>query len=272
MSDDEANDPGEPEDPGTGDPTGGAEAPGRMGGSAAAAEAAQGPDPDDDEDLWGSSDPDRRPVDRRLIYAAIGVVAVIALAFVLFGGNDGSSDGTDAASGTKTSNGEGAVTQLTSQVAPYNAQNITPSTLPAGAVSTGCGDWDSAFNFPPKEVADGVYIWSDFQGWHVRLAGTAVSSLRGSVTGQYVPALQSPTTAQGVKVTKDDLGKALKFDLVAGEKPVGFDFSAGCRQKELTFDLTSNGTSVAPETIHLGSRGVVKEFPLVARRTLPVPG
>ena len=66
--------------------------------------------------------------------------------------------------------------------------------------------------------------------------------------------------------------RSAKETLTAGDAPVGFDFSAGCKQKEFTFDLSSDGTTVGFDKIHLGSRGIVKEFPLVARRTLPVPG
>lgn len=234
----------------------------------------------DDEDLWGATERAGEPVDRRILFGVIGVVAVLVIAFLVFGGGGGGS-GSDAggdrgedvqttAAPGETTKGEGT-TQVTSQRAPFAATGITPTTLPPGAPTDGCGDWDTAFNFPPKEISEGVYIWSDFQGWHVRLSGTALTELSGSVTGQYMPPLQNKTGGD-VTVTPDEAGNRLTFTIRPGMEPVGFDFSAGCKQKELTFDLTSNGTSVPVEQIHLGDRGAVKEYPLVARRTIPVPG
>lgn len=229
----------------------------------------------DDEDLWGASERSGEPVDRRIIYGIIGVVAVLILAFLVFGG--GGSDGGDDEQAVKTTTPDGqpaadpASTQITSQRAPFGAVGITPTTLPPGATPTGCGDWDTAFNFPPKEIKEGVYIWSDFDGWHIRLSGTVVPELSGSVTGQYTPPVQGQTGGD-VVVTPDEAGKRLTFTIKPGMEPVGFDFSTGCKQKELTFDLTTNGAAVPFEQIHLGDRGAVKEYPLVARRTLPVPG
>jgi len=99
-----------------------------------------------------------------------------------------------------------------------------------------------------------------------------VPELSGSVTGQYMPPVQKQTEGV-IQVTPDEVGHRITFSMApSGSEPVGFDFSAGCNQKELTFDLTSEGTSLPVEQVHLGSRGAVKEYPLVARRTLPAPG
>lgn len=232
----------------------------------------------DDEDLWSSSDRDGQPVDRRIVFGIIGVVAVLVLGFLVFGGGGGSDDGDGGEQAVKTTTADsktptddGGTTQITSQRAPYSG-GITPTTLPAGAVVTGCGDWDTAFNYPPKEIQEGVYIWSDFDGWHIRLSGTVVPELVGSVTGSYMPPVQSKTGGD-VTVTPDEAGNRLNFTIRPGIEPVGFDFSAGCKQKELTFGLaTTGGAEVPVEQIHLGDRGSVEAYPLVARRTLPVPG
>ncbi|MCU1369452.1 MAG: hypothetical protein JWO77_646 [Ilumatobacteraceae bacterium] len=230
----------------------------------------------DDEDLWGASERNGEPVDRRIVFGIVGVVAVLVLAFLVFGGGGSDGDGDEQAVKTTTADGQppadGGTTQVTSQRAPFGAVGITPTTLPPGATPTGCGDWDTAFNFPPKEIKQGVSIWSDFEGWHVRLSGTTVPELSGSVTGQYTPPVQGQTGGD-VVVTPDEAGKRLTFTIKPGVEPVGFDFSTGCKQKELTFVLTTtNGAEVAVDQIHLGDRGAVKEYPLVARRTLPVPG
>jgi hypothetical protein len=218
---------------------------------------------------------------------AIGAVAILALGFVLFdGGSDDSTTASTASTVTTTTAltagsgpgaatppaGAGATTQVTSQPTPDGAVTLTPSTLPAGAVPGGCGDWDAAFNFPPVEMTEGVFIWSGFDGWHVRLAGDAPGIVTGSVTGQQVPELYSAPEAPGVTTTIDDANNRLSFELTAGDQPVGIDFNAGCAQHELTFELTTNGSPVPVESIHLGKRGVVEELPLVARRTLPEPG
>lgn len=230
----------------------------------------------DDEDLWGASERSGEPIDRPIVFGVIGVVAVLILAFLVFGGGGSDGDG-DEGEAVKTTTpagqppADGATTEITSQRAPYGATGITPTTLPPGATTDGCGDWDTAFNFPPKEISQGVYIWSDFDGWHIRLSGTDVPELSGSVTGQYMPPVQGQTGGD-VTVTPDEAGKKVSFTIRPGMEPVGFDFSTGCKQKELTFDLTTNGAPVPVDQIHLGDRGAVKEFPLVARRTIPVNG
>ena len=231
---------------------------------------------DSEEDLWGSGDAAPSvPFSRSAVIVGVVVLVVLVIGFFAFsGGSDGDGEKgntADNAGETKTTTADGK-TQITSQQAPWGATELTPSTLPPGATLTGCGTWDAAFNNPPTEVADGVFIWSDFDGWHVRLAGANPATVTGSVTGQVTPTLQSEATAPGVEVKQDDAAKRLTFNLTGGEVPVGFDFSAGCKQKELTFDLTTAGTAVAVDRIRLGSKGVVKEYPLVARRTLPAPG
>ena len=224
----------------------------------------------EDEDLWASDAPP--PLNRTVIIAVAVAVVLVIIGFVVLGGDDSGNEGPTASGGGTSAAADGGTTQITSQQAPFGAKVLTPTTLPPGAVPRGCGTWDTAFNNPPKEVVDGVYVWSDFDGWHVRLAGPTLSSVSGTVRGQYLPALQSPATAAGVTVTPDAAGKRLVFELEAGEQPVGFDFSAGCDQKELTFDLVAAGAAVPLERIHLGSKGVVEEVPIVARRTLPPAG
>lgn len=237
-----------------------------------------------DADLWGPPSGNGNGTDLRVVVVVIGVVIILGLGFVLFDGGSESSSSTSKTTGTastlvppaadvaSTAPGDDATTQLTSQSAPDDAATLTPSTLPAGAVPRGCGDWDAAFNVAPDEVTEGVYIWSDFEGWHVRLAGDAPGSIAGSVSGQVLPELYSPPDAPGVETTIDEGANRLSFELTGGDQPVGIDFNAGCEQQALTFELTSDGAPVPVEQIHLGKRGVVVELPLVARRTLPDPG
>lgn len=205
------------------------------------------------------------------IVAGVACLAIAAgAAAVLIGGDDAPAE-RPVGRALSTTPRIDETKVLESQTEATPSAQLVPTTVAPGA-EVKCGQWDLAVNFQPKELTRGVSIWSDFDGWHVRLAGANPATVTGSVTGQVTPTLQSEATAPGVEVKQDDAAKRLTFNLTGGEVPVGFDFSAGCKQKELTFDLTTAGTAVAVDRIRLGSKGVVKEYPLVARRTLPAPG
>lgn len=223
------------------------------------------------EDLWSPAGRQRETIDRRPLLAVAGILTLLVLGLIAVGGTDDEGRAPAAPSGGAEGPADDATPQLTSQQAPWGAPQLTPSTLPPGATPHGCAEWDGAFNYSGKTLTDGVYIWSDFDGWHLRLAGTSIRELSGSVTGRAVPPLKSKTPGD-VRVVENEHRRRIEFTVRPGPEPVGLDFEAGCEEQELTFDLKTDGAPVPVEAVHLGHRGVVDEYPLVARRTLPRPG
>lgn len=144
---------------------------------------------------------------------------------------------------------------------------IVPTTQPGGALPTGCANWDPAFGFAPEPI-EAVAIWSDFQGWHVRLAPGELTSISGTVVGQVVPALADAPLPPEVTVQADAERTALTFTIEAGAEPVGFDFSADCAQKQFTFEvLGPDGEPLPLDQVQLGQAGRAPAWPVIAQRT-----
>jgi hypothetical protein len=148
---------------------------------------------------------------------------------------------------------------------------LVPTTQPGGALPTGCANWDPAFGFTPEPL-EAVGIWSDFQGWHVRLAPGELTSISGTVAGQVVPALANAPLPPEVTVEADAERTTLTFTIEAGSEPVGFDFTADCAQKQFTFEvLGPDGEPLPLDQVQLGQAGRAEAWPVIAQRT-PVAG
>ena len=144
----------------------------------------------------------------------------------------------------------------------------TPTTIAGGVLPTGCADWDGAFGFDPDPI-EGVAIWSDFEGWHVRLGPDGPDSVSGAVVGQVVPVLSEDPLPAGVEVGTNDEAAKLVFSLTSGPEPVGFDFAADCAQKQLTFELLGpDGMPLDAGEIQVGRSGEAAVVPVIAQRTM----
>lgn len=214
----------------------------------------------------------RRPRPRRAWGSAvIGVVLVLgasAIAFVVAsGGTEPSERPVGQAKSLVPQYPEGSEPPLTTTtVAP-----LAPTTLPDGALPRGCEGWDQAFGFAPASI-DGLAIWSDFDGWHLRLAPGVAASISGKVSGQVVPQV-SGAAPSGVTLTPDVDSASLGFEIVAADEPIGFDITADCAQKQLTFEAFGPDGSVVPiDQVQLGQGGGATVWPIVAQRIAPPAG
>lgn len=79
---------------------------------------------------------------------------------------------------------------------------------------------------PAPDAQPGVYVWVDFDGWHLRVVkGEGVGQVSGEITGSDEPILKGMVAADPSAATVE--GKVLRFDLPAEGKPItGFDFSS----------------------------------------------
>lgn len=208
---------------------------------------------------------------------AIGLVLLVvgaaALAAVLVGGDGGGDRPVGeliGSEGIEALDADAPETDGTGASAPQPAAvddgPRTPTTLPDGALPAGCGDWDPVFGFPPETVSS-VAIWSDFQGWHVRLAPDGPASVQGRVVGVVTPVRSATAPAGDVEVEVDDAARAVVFTIRAGAEPAGFDLQAACDQKQLTFELVGpDGQPLDPSTVQVGRDGRAAVVPVVAQR------
>jgi hypothetical protein len=214
--------------------------------TARGAKAAAKPVDDDWDDDW--DDEDERGgggrKDLTLVYAVVAAAIVIVLAVVLTRPSD--DDATSNASG-----GEGAPT--TEQVAEI-VKNWQ------GAVGDAVGENGADAQARAVE-APGIYIWTDFQGWHVR-------SNRGEDVVLTLTATQvRQKTSDDYDNSNDEADLPFLTEAVvtipAGDGSTGVGFDLG-GSETASFSFTVNGQPVPAGEIFLGGgEGVADANPVV---------
>jgi len=199
-------------------------------------------DDDDWDDDWDRDDRGGRK-DMTLVYAVVAAAIVIVLAVVLTQDKDsGSNDGAPA---------NGAQTNTSQPAAPEKNWQ--------GAVGDAVGDKGSDAQ-SRAESAPGVYIWTDFWGWHVRNNGTsdvvvtvAADQVRVKDSDDYNDDNEDSTTAFKTEA---------QVTLPAGDGSTGSGFDLGVSESA-TFTVTAGGENVPAEQIMLGGgEGVADESPV----------
>ena len=194
------------------------------------------PVPDDDwDDDWDDEDSDRGGKrDLTLVYAIVAAAIVIVLAVVLTRPSDDDSTGDAGPSG-----GTAAAT-----------------TAPAAPVKNWQGPVGDAVGQNGKEAqaraetAEGIYIWTDFGGWHLRNNGAEEATVT--------------IAADQVKEGGGDGSFATEatVTLPAGDGKEGKDIDLG-NSESATFTITIGGTNVPAEKIFLGgAEGVADANPV----------
>lgn len=208
---------------------------GRRGRRAAKGAARDDWDDDwDDEDDWD----DRRPAggrrDLTLVFGLIAAVLLVVLVVVITKKDSGSSDGstTGATPGASGS-----------------------TTVPQGF----CGDWPASFGGDGKNVAkaEGVYVWSDFDGIHVR--ANQAKAVEVKVTGNTdfkVKDAGDGTTASATS------GKEITLSLPAGKGASGPDLDVPCETTSLGFEVTQGGARVPAASIKVGGDATAEANPV----------
>ena len=209
------------------------------------------------DDEGGAGIPREKAV--RIAQIALVALAVIVVIAVLVSKGGDKKD--DAASGGTGSDGK---TTQTTAAKPKKAQWPTEvSGRPAQLGKT---------NQPAPEVnpkaAPGVYLWSDFDGWHLwTVGGEGVPAINGTLTsGDVVDKAVLAVPGKGT-LTKD--GKVVTFTLPAGEGISGVDFNPGFFAKTIAFTLTDeDGQPVDAKLIKMGPHLKPAPVPLVMQKTV----
>jgi hypothetical protein len=224
------------------EPTEGAEATDDAGAVPAATRTKRSeprPVPDDDwDDDWDDEDDERGPKrDLTLVYAIVAAAIVIVLAVVLTRPKD--DNGT-------TNGNEGAAATTTAVAAPVKNWQ--------GPVGDAVGK-DGADAQKRAEGGEGVYIWTDFGGWHLRNNNTQ----EVTVTVSADKVRQKSGDGKG-----DDAPFAteLTVKLPAGDGAEGVEIDLG-DSENATFVVKAGGKDVPADQIFLGgAEGVADANPV----------
>lgn len=207
---------------------------------------ADGSDDDWDDD-WDDDDEGRgNKRDLTLVYAIVAAAIVIVLAVVLTRPKDDPANSTATGGGTNN----GAVTTTADPAPVKNWQ---------GDVSDAVGD-KGADAQARATSGPGVYIWTDFWGWHVRNNNAAEAKVTVAA-----PQVRVKTTDD--YNDDDEKGDApfstsATITLPPGDGKTGQGFDLG-GSESATFTVTIDGQNVPPADIKLGgAEGVADANPV----------
>ncbi|HEY4377696.1 MAG TPA: hypothetical protein VGM93_11080 [Acidimicrobiales bacterium] len=222
-------------------------------------------DDDDDWDRGGRGGPGGPRRDLTYVVGIAAVVLIIALVVVLANKGNNKDD----------SKANSPTTQATQA-------GQTPTTGHGGF----CG------NLPPQlggqgKVAvsgkDGVYLWSDFFGVHVRAKGPDVTTVKITATAPikvkdtadpknkeekklYDASYAAWSAAAGNGASATSSGNILTITVPAGSAPLGPNLDVPCPVTNMTISVSTPAGPVAADTIHLGDTGAAPRNPFDIQR------
>ena len=205
------------------------------------------PADDDWDDDW--DDDDRPKRDLTLVYAVVAAAIVIVLAIVLTNGND------DQGSDTQTT--------AAATASPDATEPAQPNKVWQGPVGEELGDAGSQME-ERATSGPGIYLWTDFCGWHVRNNGDAEIAV--TITGPKVR-VRAEEGVLGDGECQGDEGSAefgteASFTVAPGDGSTGEGFDVS-DSETVTVEITRDGQPVPPAEIKLGGGdGVASENPV----------
>lgn len=135
----------------------------------------------------------------------------------------------------------------------------TTATTQAGGL---CGNWPAALGGAGKNVTeDGVFVWSDFTGIHIRARGSAETIVK--VTGDTSYKVKNEDAAFTASAKE---GTEVTFTFPAGDGAAGPDLDVSCEVGRLTIEATSGGAPLAADKIHIGDTGRADANPVTYSR------
>ena len=202
------------------------------------------PAPDDDwDDDWDDDDDGRGGRrDMTLVYAIVAAAIVIVLAVVLTRPKDDNNT-------TATNDGNGAATtQVTAPVKNWQ-----------GPVGDAVGK-DGADAQKRAQSAPGVYIWTDFGGWHLRSNNT--SDVKVTVTADQVRVKKTDDGKDDDEKNDAPFATETEVTLPAGDGKTGVGLDLGTSES-VSFTVTRDGQNIPATEIFLGgAEGVADANPV----------
>lgn len=225
------------------EPDEGIEATDTAADAAPAKPARSKPVPDDDwDDDWDDDDDGGRggKRDLTLVYAIIAAAIVIVLAVVLTRPKDD-----DSSTNASTNNGNNAAT--TAPAAPEKNWQ--------GGVGDAVGK-DGADAQKRAEGAEGIYVWTDFGGWHLR--NNTGDDVSVTVTADQVRVKKTDDRDDGDESQDTPFSTEATVTLPAGDGKDGVGLDLGTSESA-TFTFTVGGKNVPADQIFLGGAEAVAD-------------
>ncbi len=216
--------------------------------------AATDPAPADAPDAW---DTEGTTPKRTVLYAQIGLVALIlsliVIVLVVKGGSDDASDDKDTAAKTTQPTGTGT--------AKPNAKPAWPRAVEGRPTTLGKRG-QKAPDITPK-AKPGVYVWSDFDGWHMWIVGGTgmPATIDGTLTSNDPIARAELAVPDTGTVSTD--GKVVTYSLDTSKPLSGIDFNTGFYGKRLVFTFNGPDGPIDGKLLHTGSKAAAAVYPLV---------
>jgi hypothetical protein len=136
-----------------------------------------------------------------------------------------------------------------------------------GGRPAGVGEFKQKVADVKVTAKPGVYLWSDFDGWHLRVVnGGSVQGVHGSIVGD-VDHLRAAAAQKG-DGTVSLRGGTIDFDLPKSPQLVGVDFEPGFFAKKLTVTLDGANGPIDKSLVTLGSARKPKSLPVVIDKVL----
>lgn len=212
-------------------------------------EAAAGPAP-------AAEDPAAHQRKVRMAQAGLVALALIIFGAVLLVGQSDDDGGSGGDDDQEQASGDGESGQADDGKASWPAE--------AGGRPPALGTRGETADAVTVEAgtAPGVYVWSDFDGWHLWVVGGPdVPELTGAIRSddEFAKA-QAAVPARGT-VTQE--GQLVSFTLPAGEGLSGVDFNPGFFASQLVITIDGPTGPLDAQLIYLGSKAAPAPQPFV---------
>lgn len=181
----------------------------------------------------------------------VAVVLIVGIVLLTRGGDDDRADGGAKGDGTEQADGTDAPSGKPQWPASLGGR---PPALgvrdqPATDVQVGAG------------TAPGVYLWNDYDGWHLWVVGGGPDLVRGTLTSNDPVAKAELAVPGAGTVAIDD--KVVTFELPGAAGLSGIDFNPGFFAKQLVFTLEGPNGPLDSSVVFVGSKAAEAPFPLV---------
>ncbi len=129
--------------------------------------------------------------------------------------------------------------------------------------------------FAARDMTDppgpGLYLWQDFQGWHLWVVrGAGIEGPTGVIASdvEFRRADVNGDTGAGGSIQAD--GRTIRFDFTEStDTVVGIDFGPGIAATTIVIEAAQDGVPLDSRALKLGNLSVAGELPLELNRNAP---
>lgn len=217
--------------------------------------------PDDartDDDGWNDeSDAPLRPLPTlgavRIAQIAVAILALIVIGVLI------SNRGDDGPSGQSANTTPSDASDTTRQASANWSNDLFGRPPSLGARG------DAASKVPPG-ARPGLYLWNDFDGWHLWLVnGDGIPPMTGSITSD--DAIAKAELAVSGAGSAEASGNSASFALPTSPGLTGVDFNPGFYAKQIVISIDGPDGPIDAKLVKTGNRGNPAPFPLVFTKT-----